>query len=205
MSGWQTGFVEGTGIYGASTGSDLDFSGDPRQAAVKAIQTVSDIGTGIAGSITGGDPISSGIGIGVGLVCNAISNGIDAYDTQKTVAALRKLSKEKLPRVSGQERDDLEFVIELAWKKKNRHVGIAVGSAIPVGSIGVSIYRGIRGAHKKRTGTKGVSRKQAADILLEYKNKPGPAGDIAREIIVIVAGRNFEDLMKKSIANALKS
>jgi hypothetical protein len=108
---------------------------------------------------------------------------------------------------TNKEEQDLLFVVDVALRKKERHRDIAIGQAatLQIGRIGTAMYRAGRAIHKSRTGTKGVSRDQAANILLEYAPQQTLAGEYARRIVAVLAKKNFDELLKASIKESLRS
>jgi hypothetical protein len=111
-------------------------------------------------------------------------------------------------RLTDKERDDLSSVLEIALRKKERHrniVGVQAGT-LQVAKIGTAVYRAGRAIHKSVQGTKGVSRDMAADLLLTYAQQGNTAaGEVARHIVAILAKKNFDELLKASIKESLRS
>lgn len=98
--------------------------------------------------------------------------------------------------------------MDLALKKKQRHFDIAVGQAatLQVAKPFVAGYRSGRAIHKWRTGTKGQSRNDAADILMDiHAHGTGANKKIADDIIRALAHKNFQELLKASIAESPRS
>jgi hypothetical protein len=201
-SGWQ-----GSGAMGFHDGIHMeDWTSSPTPY-LNSIKTAATMTSPIVGSAsTAAGPYGAAVSAGLSMVLGSISDGIDAYDTQKTVAILKKLEREVagLPEPA---KSDLGYVLEIAIKKKTRHRDIAIGQAstLQLGKIGVGVYRMGRAIHKKRTGTKGVSREKAAEDLLKYIRAGGRAGDIAKKIVAAISRQNFDDMLKNSIKESLRS
>jgi hypothetical protein len=200
--GWQ-----GSGLMGFHDGIHMeDWSSSPTPY-LNSIKTAASMTSAIVGTAsTAAGPYGAAVSAGVNMVIGSISDGIDAYDSQKTVAALKALMSE-VRKLSNPAKDDLAFVLEIAIKKKTRHRDIAIGQAstLQLGKIGVGFYRMGRAIHKKRTGTKGVSRETAADNLIRYMKDSGPAGKVAKQIVIALSKQNFDDLLKNSIKESLRS
>jgi hypothetical protein len=203
----------GAGIAGFATnfstgGTHLDDWSSKPAPWLNAIQTTASLGGSLAAFSSSAGPYGAIVGAGVGAICGSITDGIDAYDSQKTVAELKKIQKDDLPKVrDATQRGALAQVIAVALAKKTRHRDIAISQAATLGvsKMGTAMYRIGRAIHKKRTGTQGVSRDQAADTLIAYMKDPGPAGVVAKKIIQAVAKQNFDDLLKSSIKDSLRS
>ncbi len=198
-----------TGVAGTnfSDGIHMEDWGKGATPYLNSIKTAASMTSTIVGTASSAaGPYGAAASAGLNMVLGSISDGIDAYDSQKTVAALRELYK-PIMRLSNPAKEDLGFVLEIAIKKKTRHRDIAIGQAstLQLGKMGVGFYRMGRAIHKKRTGTKGVSRDKAADDLLKYVSGGGQAGTIAKEIVKAISKQNFDDMLKNSIKESLRS
>ncbi len=176
-------------------------------------------GAGVASGVVGAAAPAAGpygaiVATGVGMIVGTISDGIDAYDTQKVVAALKRLRALMLGnlfRSTGAANDPdyqaLLQVLDVALEKKERHRDIAIGQAatLQVGRIGVAAYRAGRAIQKKISGTKGVGREEAAATLMRLRDQNGWAGEVAREIVKVLCKKSFDDLLKSSIKESLRS
>jgi hypothetical protein len=201
-SGWA-----GSGAMGFHDGIHMeDWTSGPAPwlAGIKTAASMTSTIVGTASTAAG--PYGAAASAGINMVLGSISDGIDAYDSQKTVAALKALMSE-VKKLASPAKEDLAFVLEIAIKKKTRHRDIAIGQAstLQVGKIGVGFYRMGRAIHKHRTGTKGVSREQAANNLIKYMKDTGPAGRVAKQIVIALSKKNFDDLLKNSITESLRS
>lgn len=197
---------KGTADYGGMHMEDWTSSPAPWLKSIQAAAGVASTAIGTASTAAG--PYGVAASTGLNMVLGSISDGIDAYDSQKVVAQLIHLRDNHLPAVHDkQAQDDLGEALEVAIKKKTRHRDIAISQAatLQIGKIGTTLYRAGRAIHKKRTGTKGVSRGKAADTLLKYKSSTGPEGYIAKQMIITLAHKNFEDMLKSSITEAFRS
>lgn len=207
MVGVVDGLGAGTGIHGQNFGSGIhmeDWKGPAPYLA--SIQTAAGVASGIISSVSAAaGPIGAAAGGGLNMVLGAISSGLDAHDTQKTVAGLKALLTGPISGMAaGQDKIDLTEIVELAIKKKTRHRDIAISESASLGisKIGTAAYRMGRAIHKKRTGTKGKSREAAADKLLTLAN----GGNlIAKQIIILIAKQNFDSMLKNSLTDALRS
>jgi hypothetical protein len=201
-AGWQ-----GSGAMGFHDGIRMEDWKSSPTPYLNSIKTAASMTSAIVGSAsTAAGPYGAAVSAGVNMVIGSIADGIDAYDSQKTVAFLRSLER-PIQALSEPAKSDLAFVLDIAIKKKARHRDIAIGQAstLQLGKLGVGFYRMGRAIHKKRTGTKGVSRDQAADILLQYVRAGGQAGTIAKEIVKAISKQNFDDMLKNSIKESLRS
>lgn len=178
------------------------------EAYLNSIKTAATMSSSIIGQASAAaGPYAAVAATGLNMVLGSISDGINAYDTQKTVAILKSLKKHLAQVQNPQAKNDLETALDVAITKKTRHRDISIGQAstLQIGKIGVAAYRAGRAIHKKRTGTKGKSRENAADTIIKYLDSKGPEGYIAREIVKAIAKQNFDSILKNSIKESLRS
>jgi len=157
-------------------------------------------------------PLAGPIGSGIGMVCDSVVDGIDAYDSQQTVAKLKEIARRNMYYLAAKKSKHLEplwQVLNIALEKKRRHRDIAIAGAasVQVAKPFTQLYRAGRAVQKSFAGTKGVSREYAADCLIAALNDSQDtlAQQVAREIVSAIAHRNFEDLLKHSLTEALRS
>lgn len=205
--GTAAGWIgKGTADYGGMHMEDWTGGAAPW---LKSIQAAAGVAAGVAGTVSvAAGPYGMAASTGLNMVLGSISDGIDAYDSQKVVAHLIALRDRALPHVQDpQAKEDLGEALAVAIKKKTRHRNIAIGQAasLQTGRIATTAYRTARAMHKKRAGTKGVSRGKAADTLLKYKSSRWLEGEIARTMIFVLAKQNFDDLLKSTITEAFRS
>ncbi len=165
-------------------------------------------GAGIVGAgLNAGVPgAGTAVAIGVGVVTDAITNGIAAYDSHKTVAALNALFT-KYPELQTAKAGDflkLREIIEYCMAKRTSRRDRQISKAAAVGA-GVSIFQGVKALHKIRKGTKGVARNANANDLYELAKRGGRVGEIATLVVQYVAGNSFDGLLKNAIKDGMKS
>lgn len=165
-------------------------------------------GAGIVGAgLNAGVPgAGTAVAIGVGVVTDAITNGIAAYDSHKTVAALNALFT-KYPELQNPTAGDylkLRQIIEYCMAKRTSRRDRQISKAAAVGA-GVSIFQGVKALHKIRKGTKGVARNANANDLYELAKRGGKVGEIATLVVQYVAGNSFDGLLKNAIKDGMKS
>lgn len=148
-------------------------------------------------------------GTGLNMVVGTIMDGVDAYDSQKTIAELKRIRDRELPKLDPHDQDDLGLVLDVAIRKKTRHRDIAISQAatLQISKVGTAAYRTVRAIHKWRTGTKGQSRDDAANVLIRcLEDDFDPvAHNVALSIVRVLCKKNFEDLLKSSIKESLRS
>lgn len=161
------------------------------------------LGAGLNAGVPGA---GTAVAIGVGVVTDAITNGIAAYDSHKAVAALKALPTKysKLQNPTVGEYKQLRDIIDYCAAKRTSRRDRQISKAAAVGA-GVSIYQGVKALHKIRMGTKGVARAANADALYELAKRPGEVGAIATAIVQIIAGNSFDGLLKAAIKDGMKS
>lgn len=200
------------GVTGFPTGTRMESWTTSPAPWLSSIQTAAAVALPTASAATSAlGPWGIVAGTGLGMVCGTIMDGVDAYDTQNTVAQLKEyrnlVINSRHLNLTDDQRTSLLTVINFALTKKQRHFNIAVGQAatLQVGRIGTAAYRAGRAVYKSAKGIKGAARDDAADILLNLAQQQGGAGTVARAIIRVIAKRNFEDILKHSIKESLRS
>ncbi len=192
-------FSTASGVGGGAMpyNSVTGWSDNPAERAQWACGLVKTTAGVVSAGLNAGVPgAGTAFAIGVGVVTDAVTFGLAAHDTQKTIAELKKLhdhvktSKPKLASI-------IEYCIAKRSSKFKRQVSRATG----VGA-GVSIFEGVKAIHKIRTGTKGVNRNLNAGEVYAMAEK----GDKdAEKLIAIIAGGNFKSLMIDAIKQGMKS
>ena len=200
------------GVTGLPTGIHMESWSQGPAPWLSSIQTAAAVALPTASAATSAmGPWGIVAGTGLGMIAGTILDGVDAHDTQKTVALLKEGRKNLINAhntdMTDDERASLLMVLDLALTKKQRHRNIAIGQAatLQIGRIGTAAYRTGRAIYKSAKGIKGAARDDAAEVLLTLAQRQNDAGKAAREIIGILAKRNFEDLLKHSIKEALRS
>ncbi|MFA5985305.1 MAG: hypothetical protein WC782_14915 [Methylococcaceae bacterium] len=200
------------GIVGLNSGAaPFDSTGTEYSHAEKAAFACGLIKqtTGVIGSAAdiGCPGAGTAFAIGVGVVTDAVTNGIAAYDSQKSVAALKQLiSQHSLASATGgSERSELYEIVQYCIGKRTSKRDRQIAKAVPVSGFGVSLYQGGKAIYKMAKGTKGVNRQKYADLLYSYAARNDEVGTIAKKIVAIIAGANFEQLLKNSLQSAMKS
>lgn len=202
-------------LGGGSTPGSLDEwrHSDRAMVASTAIKGVASAASGAMNTALPG--VGTIVGLGLGSIGETVSNSAQAYDCQKMVAHLNKLY-ETYPKLKtgdgsgGGPWVDLAFIVEYALGKKKskwaRHGAKAVPGLNILTGAGVGAYQMVKGVHKLRKGTKGVRRAQTADQLLDLSKHSDPKVQAcAADIIKILAGQTFENLLKQAVASAFKS
>ena len=199
----------GTGIGGAALGmggmrgSDFFEGGASTGTAVLGMikQTA-----GLVGSTTG--PIGGMASAGIGVVCDSITDGIGAWDTQKTVAELKRiLSSLGSTGKSGNEAEQLREILTYAIGKKTSLRDRKIASATVVAKIGVQGFNAGKFISKKIKGTQGVNRGAMATQL---QSLAGNAADPmvkrhALATIVALTKMNMEGMVKNALQESLRS
>jgi len=202
----------GSSVANATLGGLGGFSSSAHDYTTGALNSLK-IAAGVVGKGVGvAHPIAGPISAGVGMVCDSVVDGIDAWNTQSTVAQLKIVEEaglQLLQENGSTHYQDLFDVMELALKKKRRHRDIMTSQAgtVQIAKPFTQAYRAGRAIYKGVKGTKGVSRAEAVEKLLKAKNdRSDPtAAAVADRIIEIVAQRNFQDLMRHTLEEAFRS
>jgi len=179
-------------------------SGPPLVNAFTALKVMTGAAAGAAAFA---NPIAGAVLGGVSLVCDSALNGIDAHDTQSTVAQLRRIREKDIPKLWNSKNwwaDPLTRVVDNALAKKRRHVAIAWAQASQVGRIATVPYRSGKSVYKQIKGTKGASRALDADNLIAAMNSGDPmAVPVASKIVAAIAQRKFKESLQSSFRNSL--
>lgn len=172
--------------------------------ACGVIKTVASV-AGSAANL-GAPGAGSAAAIGVGVVTDAITNGIAAYDTQKSVADLRQLIETEATLKNAKSGDALQLreIIEYCMAKRTSRRDRQISKAAGVGA-GVKAFEGVKALHKIRKGTKGVARAANADALYALAKRTDKIGTIAQRVVQIIAGGSFDRLLKTAIKDGMKS
>ena len=201
-SAFQSGGM-GVGIGSSVLGSGMrgsDITDGNPNAILGCVKTVA----GVAGSATG--PIGGMAAAGIGIVCDSIGDGIGAWDTQKTVAAL-KAALTKLPATASGEADELKGIISYAIGKKTSLRDRKIASATVVAKVGVQAFNASKFVFKKVKGTQGVHRSEFA-TRLQYLANSGSTQlvkDVAKEVIIALTRMNMDQIVKQSLQESLRS
>lgn len=200
--------IAGIGSSGMGYDSEEGWGDNPHANRAVFACGVLKTGAGVVGAgLNAGVPgAGTAMAIGVGVVTDAITNGIAAYDSHKTVAALKKMLTDypELRNPTGGDYKTLRDVIEYCMAKRTSRRDRQISKAAAVGA-GVSIYQGIKALHKIRKGTKGVARSAHANELYELARRGGKVGEIATKVVQYVAGNSFDNLLKNAIKEGMKS
>ena len=189
----------GAGLGGSSMrGSDVA-DGDP-QAILGCVKMVA----AVAGSATG--PIGGMAAAGIGIVCDSIGDGIGAWDTQKTVAALKQALRQITPPASGDE-TTLYEIGNYAIGKKTSLRDRKIASATVVAKVGVQGFNAGKFIYKKVKGTQGVNRAKHADDLQRIANSgsSNKAKGVARMMIIALTKMNMEGMVNSALKESLRS
>ena len=149
-----------------------------------------------------GGPAGAIAGTCLGAVAEAMQGAFSAYDAQKTIAKLSQLfddaERNNEPGLAG-------VIAGCMGKAKNKRA-YGVANATIAGQPGVMLVRGVRAVGKAIKGTKGVGRADRTEALYEFATKGNSVQKgIAQEAIHAICAAKFENFMKKSIADAMKS
>jgi len=176
--------------------------------------------TVVAGAASGAAALSQVAGpggaiaaAGLGLLTQSAKGYFDRADSQKCKAALRDISDALMTEiVLTQEFDldpDLMVVLNVleystGQQKKKGRKGLAnlsvVGQPLKV------MWNLGAGAIKLAKHTKGLTREQNAQAIVEIAKKPtGKAGEFARAIIQSIVAKNYEDILASAVSNAMKT
>jgi hypothetical protein len=155
-----------------------------------------------------GDAIMPGAGsaasMAVTVVTDAVTNGVAAYDTMKTVAGLKDLL-EKTPGMDS----GLKVIINYCIKKRTSKGARQIAKAIPLAGAGTTAFQTVKAGYKLARETKGVNRDFYSRWL--YKFATGAEGNpqvdqpVANKVIQLICGGAFEQVMKNAIAAGMKS
>ena len=181
---------------------------DRTTLAMQSLKAGASVGTKIAGVAS---PLAGPIGSAVGMFCDSVVDGIDAWNTQKTVANLKKIYEHDLPALGRSSRhyEELKQVLETALKKKRRHrdiVGSQAGT-LQIAKPFTQAYRAGRAVYKKHvTHSKGLTREVAAESLMYVLHgNDERAKKVAEDIVEALANKTFHELMQHTLAEALRS
>lgn len=186
--GFTTG-MRGEALFGGGTGS--------AQQALTLVKSTA----AVIGSATG--PIGGVASSVIGIVADAVKDGISAYDTQKTVARLTQIQG-----TLGSTGDEgkLKEVLGYAIAKKTSLRDRSIASATVVAKPFVGIHNAGKFLYKKAAGTQGKGRDSAADDLLKLAETGSPkAAKAAREAIAALTMQSFDQIMKNSVKESLRS
>ena len=193
------GMGVGSSVFGGGMrGSDIT-DGSPA-AILGCIKTVA----AVAGSATG--PIGGMAAAGIGIVCDSIGDGIAAWDTQKTVAALKQALRAITPPENGDE-TILYNIGVYAIGKKSSLRDRKIASATVVAKAGVQGFNAGKFIYKKIKGTQGVNRAKHADELQRIANS-GSTNKVkgtAKAIIIALTKMNMEGMVNSALKDSLRS
>lgn len=202
------GMASGAGIatgFGMSGTSDLYNSEDGlqgRNIGMACLQLGSAAAGGAAAFSSAAGPGGTIAGVVFGVVGEAVGGGLNAYDAQKTIAAL-KIQHKKANRSNCQE---LGSIIESCMAKAKGKRAQGVAKATVAGQPGVMAYRTGRAIYKAIRGTKGKGRKERSERLYHFALNGNPVEKtIAQAVIVAICGDKMDQVLKNSISDAMKS
>jgi hypothetical protein len=193
------GFGAASSVLGSGMrGSDIT-DGSPA-AILGCIKTVA----AVAGSATG--PIGGMAAAGIGIVCDSIGDGISAWDTQKTVAALKQALRQITPPASVDE-TALYEIGTYAIGKKTSLRDRKIASATVVAKVGVQGFNAGKFIYKKVKGTQGLNRAKHADELQRIANSGSSpkAKGVARLIIIALTRMNMNEMVNSALKESLRS
>lgn len=193
------GFGAGATVLGSGMrGSDIT-DGSPA-AILGCIKTVASV----AGSATG--PIGGMAAAGIGIVCDSIGDGIAAWDTQKTVAAVTKVLRGISPPKNGDEAILYDICVYAIGKKTSLR-DRKIASATVVAKVGVQGYNAGKFIYKKIKGSQGAGRKKHADELQRIANS-GSTNEVkasAKAIIIALTRMEMDGMVNKALQESLRS
>lgn len=206
--GAAAGFVMSGGGMGGTTGV-LDWEKTPQYAG-KVATTLLSAGaaaaSGAAAFSSAAGPGGTIAGVVLGAVGIAVQGGLDAYDTQKAIAMLKKALADAKGLPAGTARkDELVEAIEYCVRKRGVKFNKSVANASIVGQPFNPLYKAGKAIYKKAMGTKGVNRAHYADLVMGLAKEPGKVGEIARLIVQTIVGEQYDNVAKKALETAFKS
>jgi hypothetical protein len=153
---------------------------------------------GSAASMTGGGAIAGTV---IGALAQGLKGGLNAYDAQKAMAALKECA------LDAKRLHDAELEEKIGWlmQKQQRKFSKGAADASLVAQPGVMLYRAGRAIYKGAKGTKGVNREAAASWFVDAAKAGGQRGMIANKVIQAVVNMEYEKLAKTALADAFKS
>jgi hypothetical protein len=169
--------------------------------------------TGMAGAASGvaafsqiAGPYGAVAGAALGVIGQAINGGLAAFDTHRTIAALKN-TRSKIP-VWIDEGSDMAVVgtvIDFCLGKMQTRFIKSAATAAVVGQPLVPLYKAGRAIQKTVMHAKGKDRAINARDLVAISQKEGPAAGLAREVIGALFARKYEQIMVDTVADAMKS
>lgn len=194
----------GTGIGSSVLGSGMrgsDIADGSPQAILGCLKTVA----AVAGSATG--PIGGMAAAGIGIVCDSIGDGIGAWDTQRTVAAL-KTALGRLPAgAASAEENELREILVYAIGKKTSLRDRKIASATVVAKVGVQAFNATKFVVKKAKGTQGVNRRLHATRLQELASsgRTQLVKEVARDAIIALTKMHMDGIVNRALQDSLRS
>lgn len=198
----SNGFGIASGLPGGSLYDSVNGWGDAGAFAgfaCSALQTGASIGSAASGGF--GAPI----GIGVSVITNAVTNGMAAHDSQKVVAGLRQILQDAaLQNAQAGEAAELKNIIMYCLQKRTSRRDRQISGAFSLGA-GVGAFQNVKGIYKAAAGTKGVNRHNNANKLFDLAKSSSAVGKLAQQVVALICGGSFDDLLRNAIKNGMKS
>lgn len=149
-------------------------------------------------------PYGAVVGAALGVVGTAVTGGMNAHNTQKTIAALKVIDAEAVP-MNNDDMLTVRLVIQFCLEKMQTKFYKSAATAAVVGQPLVPLYKLAVAVKKTATHTKGLDRAHNARKLVALSKKQGKAGDLARRVIGALLAKDFERVMEDTVADAMKS